>query len=432
MNDKSTQKTLSTTLEPVLALAEDTIELPADEQNGGCIVHYREPYDKYEMRVMLVDEKREGEALVHNDGVLVAVLEYKDGLCIREVQYEDKTKGFMTWDLSLTSAIRSLDDDTQRMLTSILLGEWDDVLTVYDIDQACMYSVLKTNTLCYQLKWTAHTSSMVVADLNTHEMSVYENGDQIDIIHASIGCIDLDVNGRRWEGEIQNGKPYGYGIVYDEDGREEYSGFMMNGMKMCHGTEYYSDINRTKYTGCYCNDKRFGKGVLCNRNGCVDYEGLWKNDKPVSPAFDENTIDHRTESIHISTNSFSDVSSFILPRFIQSLKCVVIDDDCFGNVRLVEVDGLPSLESISIAERSFSLSRDDGSLWVMEYNDGMCRIANCPKLKSIQIDNYSFSDFTFFELTNLPSLESLVIGECCFVHTQSLSLTSCCFECCFI
>ena len=58
-----------------------------------------------------------------------------------------------------------------------------------------------------------------------------------------------------------------------------------------------------------------------------------------------------------------------------------------------------------------------------ERNDGSYRIVNCPKLKSIQIRQFSFWDYHSFELNNLPSLQSIDIGHGCFDWVPSFSLT---------
>ena len=48
---------------------------------------------------------------------------------------------------------------------------------------------------------------------------------------------------------------------------------------------------------------------------------------------------------------------------------------------------------------------------------------NCPKLKSIQLTDSSFSDYHSFELSNLPSLQSIYIDVRCFWFAPSFSLT---------
>ena len=98
------------------------------------------------------------------------------------------------------------------------------------------------------------------------------------------------------------------------------------------------------------------------------------------------------------------------------LKSIVIGDNCFGKVRVFELDGLSELESVVIGVGSFRIDKK-------ERNDGSYRVVNCPKLKSIQIGYESFSDYHSFELNNLPSLQSIEFGGDCFIWTPSFSLT---------
>ena len=113
-------------------------------------------------------------------------------------------------------------------------------------------------------------------------------------------------------------------------------------------------------------------------------------------------------------------SSFNDPLCISDstrLKRIVIGDECFGKVRLFELDGLSELESIEIGKKSFGISTVD------KRNDSSYRIVNCPKLQSIAIGDWSFCDYHSFELTGLPSLHSIDIGGWCFRSTQSFRLT---------
>ena len=97
------------------------------------------------------------------------------------------------------------------------------------------------------------------------------------------------------------------------------------------------------------------------------------------------------------------------------LKSIVIGGNCFGKVRVFELDGLSELESVVIGRESFRIS-------YYERIDGSYRIVNCPKLKSIQIGNRSFYDYHSFELSNLPSLQSIEFGSECFSSASSFSL----------
>ena len=94
----------------------------------------------------------------------------------------------------------------------------------------------------------------------------------------------------------------------------------------------------------------------------------------------------------------------------------MIGEKCFGKVRVFEVDRLDELESVVIGKKSFRFGYD-------ERNDGLYRVVDCPKLNSIQIGDWSFYDYHSFELSNLPSLQSIDIGRYCFLCAPSLSLT---------
>ena len=102
-------------------------------------------------------------------------------------------------------------------------------------------------------------------------------------------------------------------------------------------------------------------------------------------------------------------------RSMIRLKQIVIGDNCFGKVRVVELDGLIELESVVIGQKSFMISDNERS-------DGSCRIVNCPNLKSLRIGGTSFQEYHSFELNNLPSLQSIDIGEYCFYYAPSFSL----------
>ena len=107
----------------------------------------------------------------------------------------------------------------------------------------------------------------------------------------------------------------------------------------------------------------------------------------------------------------------------QELKRIEIGDECFGKVRVFELDGLGKLESVVIGKESFTYANTYYDIWNSIRTDGSYRIVNCPKLKSIQIGQYSFNDYHSFELNNLPSLQSIDIGVRCFVYAPSFSLT---------
>ena len=304
----------------------------------------------------------------------------------------------------------------KERLNTLMKEKNDDSMMEYDIETGREHGVWKKEEKCYAIKRSDEENRVVVADLKTHEMRVYDGDDWKESEQDGVDCIDLDVNGKRWEGGVKNGKPFGYGVMYDEEGKKEYEGFMVDGVKMGYGIEYYNDIERIEYEGCFYDGKRFGRGVLYDRNGMIEYDGLWKNDMVYSPNSSGSTIDNHTESVTISNGVFNNREPFIPSYYMHSLKRIVIGNECFGKVRVFELNGLDELESVVVGQDSFRISDK-------ERNDGSYRIVNCPKLKSIQIGYESFRDYHSFELNNLPSLQSIDIGDWCFSYAPSFSLT---------
>ena len=96
-----------------------------------------------------------------------------------------------------------------------------------------------------------------------------------------------------------------------------------------------------------------------------------------------------------------DLSAF---KLLQSIE---IGDENMYNTNSLLIDNMIQLKSIKIGSNSFtkhknSYGKDDSRSF---------RISNCDKLESIEINQYSFSDYSGkFELSNTPSLKSLKIG----------------------
>ena len=191
------------------------------------------------------------------------------------------------------------------------------------------------------------------------------------------------------------------------------------------GTEYYDGY--ALYTGEWKNGMRNGKGKEMNENGKVVFMGEWKNGKRngMGKEMDDKErvvrsgkwVDGEYQELLVGDYDYYDgnVTELKLNELVR-LKRIVIGDYNFVKVRVFELDGLSELESVEIGQDSFRISEK-------ERNDGSYRIVNCPKLKSIQIDNESFRDYNSFEMNNLPSLQSIDIGRYCFLCAPSFSLT---------
>ena len=94
---------------------------------------------------------------------------------------------------------------------------------------------------------------------------------------------------------------------------------------------------------------------------------------------------------------------------LDSLESIEIADNSFGSVSTFRIDGLNQLKTIKIGKNSFTQRKNGG------YGNDASKsfhILNCESLESIEIGEYSFSDFGGeFELKNLTQLQSIQIGS---------------------
>ena len=106
-------------------------------------------------------------------------------------------------------------------------------------------------------------------------------------------------------------------------------------------------------------------------------------------------------------------------RFSQ-VESIEIGNDCFESVKTFKIEGLNRLKTIKIGINSFTQKKNS-------YGNDQSKsfhILNCESLESIQIGEYSFSDFAGdFDLENLPQLQSIQIGSigsnsCNFYHSS--------------
>ena len=76
-------------------------------------------------------------------------------------------------------------------------------------------------------------------------------------------------------------------------------------------------------------------------------------------------------------------------------------------VNEVKLIGLSELESVEIGWNSFTKEK-------RSYGNDPNRhfyLKNCPKLKSLKMGRYSFSDYTVIEIENVDALEVIEIGK---------------------
>ena len=137
------------------------------------------------------------------------------------------------------------------------------------------------------------------------------------------------------------------------------------------------------------------------------------------------SIDSSITSIIIPNWTCNDIdyTIFDFSRF-SIVESIEIGDDCFGSVQEFQIDGLNRLKTIKIGNNTFTQLKitDEWDRNKANNQSKSFHILNCESLESIQIGEYSFSDFGGeFELKNLPQLQSIQIG--------TIGSESCNFSC---
>ena len=126
------------------------------------------------------------------------------------------------------------------------------------------------------------------------------------------------------------------------------------------------------------------------------------------------SIDNSITSIIVRDGSNNDINYKVFDYSeLNHIESIEIGDDCFGSVQTFRIDRLNRLKSLKIGKNSFTqVKRTDK--WIREKVNNQSKsfhILNCESLESIEIGEYSFSDFAGeFELKNLPQLQSIQIG----------------------
>lgn len=102
------------------------------------------------------------------------------------------------------------------------------------------------------------------------------------------------------------------------------------------------------------------------------------------------------------TYNYFDFSRFYCVESIE------IGDCCFGSVKCFILERMNRLKHLKIGVNSFTQKKSDSG----KDRSKVFRILDCQLLLTIDIGQFSFSDFSgVFELRKLPSLQSVSIGS---------------------
>ena len=285
------------------------------------------------------------------------------------------------------------------------------------------YLVLHKNGLCwYEEGLVEKFPSIVVelclnavieVDIASHKL-LRVNGEEVKDIKSN-QVLDLSDDGERWEGDVLNNQPYGWGVLYDSENRRVYEGFRIGDVSVCYGRSYYSEVGVIEYEGEICEGKRWGRGTQYDRNGKTVFDGEWINDEYLSKQVvlsEENQFLHNhLEELIVENNGCNGPEWTALQlSFISHLRLFEVGDDCFEYVDEVKLIGLSKLERVVIGKWCLFKYPYDVKKDGMNPNRHFY-LKNCDKLRELKIGCCSFSDYSVCEIENVSSLEVIEMGE---------------------
>ena len=265
---------------------------------------------------------------------------------------------------------------------------------------------------------------VVIGDTQSHQLLRVNDEDVKAIEHYVV--LDMKEKGERWEGDVLNDQPYGWGVLYDSENRKKYEGFRIGDVNVCYGRSYYPDNQKVEYEGEWCEGNRMGDGVMYDRNEVVIHEGEWVNNRPLSirvELTDKNPVLHnRIEELIVKNKSCNGKEWKSLDlSLLSKLRKLTVGDECFNEVETVKLNGLKELESVVVGKESFEFQGNRKTSFELK---------DCEKVKELIIGEESFNLFGKFSLENTPSMERIIMKgwnfywASCWFHGYGLMANS--------
>ena len=283
------------------------------------------------------------------------------------------------------------------------------------------YLVLHKNGLCWYHEGLIEKFPSIVVELcldTVIEVDIASltlirvNGEEVSgVEHKRV--LDLSDDGERWEGDVLNNQPYGWGVLYDSENRMVYEGFRIGDVNVCYGRSYFPDLQKVEYDGGICEGKRWGRGIQYDRNGKTVFDGEWIDDsheqlsKRVVLNEENQLLHNHIEELIVENNCCNGPEWSTLDlSFMFNLRLLEVGDECFENVNEVKLIGLSKLKRVVIGMNSFTKKYSCGNDPTHHFY-----LKDCERVRELIIGYWSFSDYSVCEIENVPSLEVIEIGE---------------------
>ena len=136
------------------------------------------------------------------------------------------------------------------------------------------------------------------------------------------------------------------------------------------------------------------------------------------------SLDNSVTHLSVGSNcNDASLTVFDLSRFLY-LRQLVVGDESLMYVNEVKLIGLNVLRNVTIGMNSFTKNKNSDG----DDPNRHFYLKNCPKLKSLKMGRFSFSDYSVCEIENVDGLEVIEMGVVYKAsynfHSASLELKS--------
>ena len=455
---------------------ESSTDYPDGKTNGDCIVHFTGDYAKYEMHAKLVDGKKEGNAVMLNDGVLYLKLTFAEDQLTGPIDRLNKF-GFLSLHGNLVDGVETgifMEYDKDRKV----------IWRGYYLNGFRFSEITRSDSMrgFYEER---NVSTGVLLTIAQYDEKLHDkNGKCFEMVDDEVKREVLYENGamKRVVREFVNGNM----LVYDESGEKIYEGAYRGDMKegyLVHepmadmegffktvdatgqitSVSEYEELNVKRNGKCFELEDGKVKRVcfyekdqvmyvmmeFCGNvmieydgNGMRVYEGGFKGNMKTgymregegkeylngskTAVYSGYFRNGKREGLGTEFKGFSPLYSGEWLNGMRHGKGEEMDE----NGRVVRsgiwVEGVHESEKEMVMVPD-GLAYDSLEIEEMTIADhSWCdvkitelKVEYQHALKRIQIGNECFCKVTLFELTGLSQLESLEVGEKCFTGNQS-------------
>ena len=162
-------------------------------------------------------------------------------------------------------------------------------------------------------------NSLVVADIRGKRL-LYCDGIPLEKVQHNV-TVSYKADKRRWEGDVWENLPCGWGCWYDENEQLIFEGFRVKHDYVCYGTDYLPD-GKIQYQGMMCGVKPSGFGSVSP--GKEDIFNEWLSGHLVAfmslDEDDNHIVNSRIEKLTLADQTGNDIHNTICISCFRKLR----------------------------------------------------------------------------------------------------------------